>query len=58
VEEFPHLAHANVFAALAYYWGHKDDIDKRKAADDAVLAEMMRQHPGRLQEKLKQLRVG
>ena len=54
VEEFPQLTKGDVFAALAYYWDHKDELDRKKADDDAYIEEMMRRHPGRLQERLKQ----
>jgi uncharacterized protein (DUF433 family) len=58
IEQIPHIAHADIFAALAYYWDHRDELDQKWAADDAWVDEMMRLHPGRLQEKLKQRRVG
>lgn len=58
VEEFPHITHADVYAALAYYWDHKDELDRWIAEDRAYIEEMMRLYPGRLQEKLKQQRVG
>jgi uncharacterized protein (DUF433 family) len=55
VEEFPHLTPAGIYAALAYYWDHKDDLDAKWADDDAWVEEMRRQAPpSPLQEKLKQ----
>jgi uncharacterized protein (DUF433 family) len=54
VEEFPHLTPAGIHAALAYYWDHKDELDRKWADDDAWVEEMRRQAPpSPLQEKLK-----
>ncbi len=37
VAAFPHITLADVHAALAYYWDHKDEIDQQmKEADDFV----------------------
>jgi uncharacterized protein (DUF433 family) len=58
VEHFPTITRADVFAALAYYWDHKDELDPKWAEDEAWVEEMMRLHPGRLQEKLKQRQDG
>jgi uncharacterized protein (DUF433 family) len=58
IEQFPQITQADVYAALAYYWDHKDGLDRTWAEADARDDEMMRLHPGRLQEKLKQRRVG
>lgn len=58
VEEFPHLTPADVHAALAYYWDHKDEIDRWIVEDEAYVEEMRRLHPSRLEEQLKQRRVG
>jgi uncharacterized protein (DUF433 family) len=58
VEEFPQITRADVHAALAYYWDHKDELERKWAEDDAWVDEMMRLHPSRLQEKLKQRHVG
>ena len=54
VEDFPQLTHADVYAALAYYWDNKDELDRKIAEDDAYVEEMMRMYPGRFQEQLKQ----
>ena len=58
VEEFPQLTQADVYAALTYYWDHKDELDRKMADDVAYVAEMMRLYPGRLQERLKQRPIG
>ena len=37
VRAYPHITLADVHAALAYYWDHKDDIDQQmKDADEFV----------------------
>ena len=54
VEQFPQLTPADVYAALAYYWDHKEELDRKKADDDAYIEEMMRKEPGRFQALLKQ----
>jgi uncharacterized protein (DUF433 family) len=56
LEEFPQLTRAEVYVALAYYWDHKDEIDAKKARDEAYVGEMMRRDPGRMQEVLRQRR--
>jgi uncharacterized protein (DUF433 family) len=58
VEEFPHITRGDVYAALAYYWDNKDEVDRWIADDEAYVAEMKRLHPGRLEEALKQRSVG
>ena len=58
MEEFPQLTHADVFAALAYYWDHKEELDRKMAEDAAYIQEMMKKDPGRIQVLLKQRRVG
>ena len=51
VEQFPQLSHGDVYAALAYYWDNKDEIDASMAADEAFVDEMRRSGPpSRLQE--------
>ena len=46
------LSHAQVHAALAYYYDHRAEIDAREAAD-VVEAEALRQrYPSKLQAKL------
>jgi uncharacterized protein (DUF433 family) len=46
------LSHAQVHAALAYYYDHRTEIDAREAEDEAQ-AEALRSHyPSKLQTKL------
>ena len=59
VEEFPTITKADVYAALAYYWDNKDEVDRKIAADEAFVQEMMKKETGRFQDLLKQRqRVG
>jgi uncharacterized protein (DUF433 family) len=59
VEQFPTITHADVHAALAYYWDHRDEIEAKMAEDEAYAEEMRRkQGPSLLEQKLKLLRHG
>lgn len=49
------LAPASVHAALAFYFGHKQEIDQRLNDDDAFIEAFKQNHPSRLREKLKNL---
>jgi uncharacterized protein (DUF433 family) len=46
------LTHAEVYAALAYYYDHRAEIDEAIRADDAFVAELRRCTPSPLSEKL------
>ena len=43
---------ADVYAALAYYYDHRAEIDGAIRADDAFVAELRRRTPSKLSEKL------
>ncbi|MEG4443395.1 DUF433 domain-containing protein [Microcoleus sp. AT9_B5] len=47
---------AAVYDAMAYYYDHRQEIDRQMAEDDAFVDEFMRQKPGRLQAKIKELK--
>ena len=47
---------ASVYDAMAYYYNHRPEIDIKMAEDDAFVDEFMRQNPGRLQAKIKELK--
>jgi uncharacterized protein (DUF433 family) len=52
VSDFKHLTMADVYAALSYYWDHRDEIQKQMA-DDKAFAESVRQRsPSLLKQKL------
>lgn len=50
------LSLASVYAAMAYYFDHREDIDLRTAQEDAWVETLRQNHPSRLQAKLRQLR--
>jgi len=50
------LSLAEVYAALAYYFDYKDEIDRAIAADQAYFEAFKQNKPSLLQEKLKTLR--
>jgi uncharacterized protein (DUF433 family) len=53
VAEYPHLTMAQVYAALAYYWSHQDEIQQDIDNEAKLVAELKAQAgPSRLQEKL------
>jgi uncharacterized protein (DUF433 family) len=45
------LSLADIYAALAYYYDHKEELDARKREDDAFVEEMMRQNPSKISPK-------
>jgi uncharacterized protein (DUF433 family) len=53
VSNFPHLTLADVHTALAYYFDHREDIQRQMKADDAFVEAMKQKYPCKLQEKLK-----
>jgi uncharacterized protein (DUF433 family) len=48
------LSLADIYAALAYYFDHRDDIEQQIAEDDAFVEALRARTPSLLQEKLKQ----
>lgn len=46
------LSPADVYAAMAWYYDHRAEIDADIAADEAFAATFEQQHPSRLQTKL------
>ncbi|WP_334700215.1 DUF433 domain-containing protein [Nostoc sp.] len=50
------LSLASVYAAMAYYFDHRDEIDRRTAKENELVEVLKQNHPSRLQEKLRQLR--
>jgi uncharacterized protein (DUF433 family) len=59
VEEWPTISLADVYAALAYYWDNRDQIEAKMAEDDAYVEEMKRkQGSSLLEQKLKLLQHG
>jgi uncharacterized protein (DUF433 family) len=58
LDQYPTITAADVHAALAYYWDHRDEIERKMAEDDAFVEEFKRLHPGRLDGILKRRQVG
>jgi hypothetical protein len=46
------LSHAQVHAALAYYYDHRAEIDAREATDLAEVERLRQRYPSKLQAKL------
>jgi uncharacterized protein (DUF433 family) len=40
VEQNPHLTRSAVYAALAYYWAHPDEISRAGDAEDKLVADL------------------
>ncbi len=55
VSEFPHLTLAGVYAALAYYHDHREEINAEITADLAWYEEQKARSPSLVREKLKRL---
>lgn len=47
-ENFSTITQADVFAALAYYWDHREEIEATMARGIAFEEEFQRQYPSRL----------
>jgi uncharacterized protein (DUF433 family) len=56
ITKWPHLTHAGVHAALAYYYDRKDEIEAEIETDEACYEEMKAKTPSLVQEKLAKLR--
>ncbi len=51
VAEYPELTHAEVYAALAYYWDHRDQVDADIRADEEFVAALEKASPPSLLER-------
>jgi uncharacterized protein (DUF433 family) len=58
VHHQPTLTLADVYAALAYYWDHRDDVERAIADERALVAALRRGYRGPVEEKLSRLRRG
>ena len=52
VAKFPQLTHADVYAALAYYFDHRAEVDADMAEGEKFVEEMRQLHPSKLKSKL------
>jgi hypothetical protein len=48
LREFPTITKADIYAALAYYWDHREEIEERIEAGEAFAEEMRRLAPSLL----------
>ena len=53
VSQFPHLSLSGVYAALAYYHDHREEINAEIAADRAWYEEQREKQPSKLKDALK-----
>src|SRR5438445_13087992 len=52
VSRFPQLTMADVYAALSYYWDHRDDIQRDMQAESDLVTGLRQQSVSPLAEKL------
>ncbi len=52
MENFPTITRADVYDALAYYWDHKEELDRKWAEEDAWVEEYRREHTSRFADEL------
>ena len=52
VSRFPHITMADVYAALAYYWDHREEIQRQMQEETAFADQMKLKHPSPLEHKL------
>ena len=53
VFHFPQLSLAEVYAALAYYWDHKEEVEADIRTAEEIEGKSRRKHPSKLKEKLE-----
>jgi uncharacterized protein (DUF433 family) len=51
VGDFPQLTLADVYAALAYFWDNRDEIQKDIAREKAMIEEMKSAYPSKVRER-------
>lgn len=51
--QYPQVSLAAVYAALAYYHDHREQIDQQMEQGQALVEELKRQYPSKLQAKLQ-----
>jgi uncharacterized protein (DUF433 family) len=57
VSRFPQLTMADVYAALAYYWDHRDEIQHQMQEETAFVEQMKQKYPSPLKLKLARKHV-
>lgn len=48
ITTFPHLTLADVYAALAYFWDHRDEILDQMRQDEALIEQARSEFPSKL----------
>jgi uncharacterized protein (DUF433 family) len=48
LQAYPHLNLAQVHAALAYYYSHREEIDQEISSSDEILAKAKQSYPSKL----------
>ncbi len=57
VSKWPHLTLASIYAALAYYHDHREEMNAELAADEAWYEDQKSRSPSLLREKLEEVRA-
>lgn len=52
IAEFPQITLADVFAALAYYFDNREEIEESFALEKEIVNAMQQKYPSKLKEKL------
>lgn len=52
VSEFPQLSMGDVYAAMTYYWDHRDEIMRQMQEETEFVERMKGKHPSLLADKL------
>jgi len=52
LHDHPTLTHADLHAALAYYWDNREEVERQIDEDCALIEELKRRTPSPLAEKL------
>jgi uncharacterized protein (DUF433 family) len=52
VSRFPQLTLSDVYAALTYYWDHRDEVRRQMDEETRFVEELKAKHPSPLAEKL------
>lgn len=57
VSKWPHVTLASIYAALAYYHDHREEMNAELAADQAWYEDQKAKSPSLVQEKLERVRA-
>lgn len=58
VSAFPQLSLADVYAALAYFWSHRDEILAQMKQGEELVEAMKQQFPSKLKDRLTPMDAG